>query len=186
MNADPTLLGTVEDVSGASIRIKLGQGTVSGLSFIEGQSYRIGQVGGFVRIPLGFVNLYGVISQVGASAVPERLAEIEQHGKSFEDEGTTEDEARDQYKKIAERRVRLGLVVAEIGNTNKIEVTAVNPLTDGSKKKQTKPVKGDLKGEKGVKGAKGEKGDKEEKPAEEKKDTEKKDAEKPEPKAEKG
>lgn len=72
------------------------------------------------------------------------------------------------------------------GAANKIEVTATNPLTDGSKKKQTKPVKGDPKGEKGVKGAKGEKGDKEEKPAEEKKDTEKKEAEKPEPKAEKG
>lgn len=83
MNADPTLLGTVEDVSGASIRIKLGQGTISGLSFIEGQSYRVGQVGGFVRIPLGFVNLYGVISQVGASAVPERLAETEQHGNRW-------------------------------------------------------------------------------------------------------
>ncbi|MHB8271175.1 ATP-binding protein [Bradyrhizobium sp.] len=83
MNSDPTLLGTVEDVSGASIRIKLAQGTVSGLSFIEGQSYRVGQVGGFVRIPLGFVNLYGVISQVGASAVPERLAEIEQHGNRW-------------------------------------------------------------------------------------------------------
>lgn len=83
MNADPTLLGTVEDVSGASIRIKLGQGTVSGLSFIEGQSYRVGQVGGFVRIPLGFVNLYGVISQVGASAVPERMAEVEQHGNRW-------------------------------------------------------------------------------------------------------
>ena len=83
MNADPTFLGTVEDVSGATIRIKLGQGTVSGLSFIEGQSYRVGQVGGFVRIPLGFVNLYGVISQVGASAVPERLAGIEQHGNRW-------------------------------------------------------------------------------------------------------
>jgi uncharacterized protein len=83
MNVDPTLLGTVEDVSGASIRIKLAQGTVSGLSFIEGQSYRVGQVGGFVRIPLGFVNLYGVISQVGASAVPERLAEVEQHGNRW-------------------------------------------------------------------------------------------------------
>ena len=83
MNSDPTLLGTVEDVSGASIRIKLAQGTVSGLSFIEGQSYRVGQVGGFIRIPLGFVNLYGVISQVGASAVPERLAEIEQHGNRW-------------------------------------------------------------------------------------------------------
>jgi trigger factor len=49
--------------------------------------------------------------------------EIEHHGRSFEDEGTTEDEAREQYRKIAERRVRLGLVVAEIGNQNKIEVT---------------------------------------------------------------
>ena len=49
--------------------------------------------------------------------------EIEHHGRSFEDEGTTEDEAREQYRKIAERRVRLGLVVAEIGNKNKIEVT---------------------------------------------------------------
>jgi trigger factor len=49
--------------------------------------------------------------------------EVESHGRSFEDEGTTEEAARDQYRKIAERRVRLGLVVAEIGNTNKIEVT---------------------------------------------------------------
>ena len=69
-------------------------------------------------------------------AVPEQLVdaefatiwqrvehEVTDHGRSFEDEGTTEQEARDQYRKIAERRVRLGLVIAEIGNTNKIEVT---------------------------------------------------------------
>ncbi len=49
--------------------------------------------------------------------------EVEDHGRSFEDEGTTEEEAREQYKKIAERRVRLGLVVAEIGNSNKVEVS---------------------------------------------------------------
>ncbi|MGN6100639.1 MAG: trigger factor [Devosia sp.] len=49
--------------------------------------------------------------------------EIQHHGRSFEDEGTTEEAAREQYRKIAERRVRLGLVVAEIGNENKIEVT---------------------------------------------------------------
>lgn len=49
--------------------------------------------------------------------------EVEHHGRSFEDEGTTEEAAREQYLKIAERRVRLGLVVAEIGNQNKIEVT---------------------------------------------------------------
>lgn len=49
--------------------------------------------------------------------------EVEHHGRSFEDEGTTEEAAREQYRTIAERRVRLGLVVAEIGNINKIEVT---------------------------------------------------------------
>jgi len=49
--------------------------------------------------------------------------EIEQHGKSFEDEGTTEEEAREQYQAIAERRVRLGLVVAEIGNQNDVTVS---------------------------------------------------------------
>ncbi|HTJ58823.1 MAG TPA: trigger factor [Devosiaceae bacterium] len=49
--------------------------------------------------------------------------EIKNHGRSFEDEGTTEAEAREQYLKIAERRVRLGLVVAEVGNVNRVEVT---------------------------------------------------------------
>jgi trigger factor len=49
--------------------------------------------------------------------------EVEHHGRSFEDEGTTEEEARAQYTKIAERRVRLGLVVAEIGNKNDVQVT---------------------------------------------------------------
>jgi trigger factor len=49
--------------------------------------------------------------------------EVESHGRSFEDEGTTEEAAREQYRKIAERRVRLGLVVAEIGNKNDVNVT---------------------------------------------------------------
>ncbi|HTN60955.1 MAG TPA: trigger factor [Devosia sp.] len=49
--------------------------------------------------------------------------EVEAHGRSFEDEGTTEDAAKEQYRTIAERRVRLGLVVAEIGNVNNVDVT---------------------------------------------------------------
>lgn len=72
MNTDPTFLGTVEDVSGTTVRVRLDAATASGLSFIDGQSYRVGQLGGFVRFPMGFVNLYGIVSQVGASAVPQR------------------------------------------------------------------------------------------------------------------
>lgn len=51
------------------------------------------------------------------------LHEVKDHGRSFEDEGTTEEKAQAQYKKIAERRVRLGLVVAEIGNENDVSVS---------------------------------------------------------------
>jgi trigger factor len=43
--------------------------------------------------------------------------------KSFADEGTTEEAAKDDYRKIAARRVRLGLVLAEIGEKNNIQVS---------------------------------------------------------------
>ncbi len=51
------------------------------------------------------------------------MHEVEHHGRSFEAEGTTEEEARADYRKIAERRVRLGLVVAEVGSEHDIQVT---------------------------------------------------------------
>jgi trigger factor len=51
------------------------------------------------------------------------LAEMKSTGKTFESENTTEDAAKEQYRKIADRRVRLGLVLAEIGEKNKITVT---------------------------------------------------------------
>ncbi len=44
-------------------------------------------------------------------------------GKSFAEEGTTEEAARLDYRKIAERRVRLGLVLAEVGRVNEIQIT---------------------------------------------------------------
>jgi len=50
-------------------------------------------------------------------------AEMESSGKTFADEDTTEEAAKDEYKKIADRRVRLGLVLSEIGEKNKISVT---------------------------------------------------------------
>lgn len=51
------------------------------------------------------------------------LGELEREKKTFEDEGKTEDELKDEYKKIAERRVRLGLVLAEVGRLNSLDLT---------------------------------------------------------------
>ena len=69
-------------------------------------------------------------------ALPEKLVENEfdniwrqvendmaRSGKSFEDEETDEEAAKADYRKIAERRVRLGLVLSEIGEKNEIQVT---------------------------------------------------------------
>lgn len=53
----------------------------------------------------------------------QNVKEMEEAGRSFADEGTSEEEAREDYRRIAERRVRLGLVLAEIGERNDIKVT---------------------------------------------------------------
>ena len=76
----PTYLGTVQDVIGATVTVQLDDATTSGLVFIDGTGYRVGQIGSFVRIPIGFVDLFGIVSQVGAGAVPETLAATEPHG----------------------------------------------------------------------------------------------------------
>jgi len=73
VSGNPTLLGQVEDVDGATVGVSLSAETMSGLAFIDGTGYRIGQIGSFVRIPIGFVDLFGVVSHVGAGAVPARL-----------------------------------------------------------------------------------------------------------------
>jgi trigger factor len=51
------------------------------------------------------------------------LQEMETEKKTFADENTTEEKAKEEYRAIAERRVRLGLVLAEIGEKNTITVT---------------------------------------------------------------
>jgi trigger factor len=43
--------------------------------------------------------------------------------KTFADEGKSEEELRAEYRGLAERRVRLGLVIGEIGEKNKLQVT---------------------------------------------------------------
>ena len=50
-------------------------------------------------------------------------SELENQSKKIDELDETEDELRTEYREIAERRVRTGLVLAEIGSTNEIEVT---------------------------------------------------------------
>jgi trigger factor len=51
------------------------------------------------------------------------LSDLQTGNRTFADEGTTEEKAKEEYRGIAERRVRLGLVLAEVGEKNSIKVT---------------------------------------------------------------
>ena len=81
LSRDPTYLGRIASVSGAALNVRLTQSVASGLSIIGGRTYRVGQVGSFVRVPQGYQDLLGVVSEVGANAIPERLSSVDETGR---------------------------------------------------------------------------------------------------------
>lgn len=74
------------------------------------EEYKIETPEGLLEVE--FNNIWGQIT-----------ADLEQARKTFEDEDTTEEAAREDYRKLAERRVRLGLVLSQIGEKAEITIT---------------------------------------------------------------
>ena len=66
----PTLIGHVDSVKGGVVTIRL-RDEVPTFMMVDGRSYRIGQVGAFLRIPIGYTQLYAVCTLVGAAAAPQ-------------------------------------------------------------------------------------------------------------------
>jgi trigger factor len=64
----------------------------------------------------------GLVEQEFSTIWAQVEQERKESGKSFESEGTTEEAARGDYRKIAERRVRLGLLLAAVGEQAKVEI----------------------------------------------------------------
>jgi trigger factor len=64
----------------------------------------------------------GLVNQEFDSIWAQVTREQQASGKSFADENTTEEAARADYRKIAERRVRLGLLLAEVGTKAGVKV----------------------------------------------------------------
>jgi energy-coupling factor transporter ATP-binding protein EcfA2 len=83
MKNNSTYLGTVQDVTGSTIRVAMVNDSLSGLTYVNGEGYRIGQIGSFVKIPIGYNYLFGIITQVGAGAVPENQVEKQPYGSRW-------------------------------------------------------------------------------------------------------
>ena len=71
MKTNSTYLGSVQDVTGTTVRVAMINDSLSGLTYVNGEGYRIGQIGSFIKIPIGYNYLFGIITQIGAGAVPE-------------------------------------------------------------------------------------------------------------------
>ena len=87
---NPTLLGKIVSVSGSSILIELTKQVDSGIVVLQGRTYKIGQVGSFIRIPQGFNDLFGIISETSEKNISteeeiledKRLIKVELVGES--------------------------------------------------------------------------------------------------------
>ena len=82
-------MGHVRAVTGSTVSIYLADSVDSGLAVINGSTYKIGQVGSFVRIPLGYQDLFGVVSDVGVNAAPEVMKELPLQKNAKLDESST-------------------------------------------------------------------------------------------------
>lgn len=83
MQNKSTFLGTIQDVNGTTVSVTLANESLSGLTYVDGEGYRIGQIGSFVKIPIGYIDLFGIVTQVGASAVPENQVKNQPYGNRW-------------------------------------------------------------------------------------------------------
>src|SRR5262249_17748099 len=65
----------------------------------------------------------GLVNQEFNSIWEQVTREHQASGRGFAEENTTEEAARADYRKIAERRVRLGLLLAEVGTRAEVKVS---------------------------------------------------------------
>ena len=94
-----TEIGEIDSINGNIVSVKMYDNQKSNIPIIDGIVYKVGQLGSFLKVPLGYTNLYGIVTQVGADAIPEKLKDIskidykkylsivlvgEQTGKKFE------------------------------------------------------------------------------------------------------
>jgi len=96
-----TEVGDIVSVSGNVITVQLLDTMKSNMPVIDGIVYRIGQIGSFLKVPLGYANLYGIVTQIGAAAIPDTIREV----------------VEQDYSKLVNRQwLNMVLVGEQIGN----------------------------------------------------------------------
>lgn len=73
--SDPSHIADVTNVRGDTVTAAIRPEAAPGLTFSKGHAYFVGQVGAYVRIPMGLVDLFAVVVQVGSNAQDDEVLE---------------------------------------------------------------------------------------------------------------
>ncbi len=76
INNKETLIGRVVSIKGNLVSVRMSEKSFSLMPVINGVVYKVGQPGSFLKIPLGYANLYGIVTQIGVDAISESLKEL--------------------------------------------------------------------------------------------------------------
>ena len=64
MNNEITFLGTIIRVDSSTVEVEISDQIPSSAPIINGRVYKIGQIGTFVKMPIGNITIYGIVSSV--------------------------------------------------------------------------------------------------------------------------
>jgi DNA helicase HerA-like ATPase len=64
MKSDVTYLGNIIRVDSSVVEVEVSQDIPSAAPIINGRLYKIGQIGTFVKMPMGNITIYGIVSSV--------------------------------------------------------------------------------------------------------------------------
>lgn len=77
MKNDTTYLGSIIRVVGSKLFVELSEDLPSSTPIISGRLYKVGQIGSFVKVPLGSLNIFGIVTMVGANPASQSNDDLE-------------------------------------------------------------------------------------------------------------
>jgi uncharacterized protein len=82
MIADVTFLGKVIRVDSGAVEVEVSNQIPSAAPIVNGRLYKIGQIGTFVKLPIGNVTIYGIVSSVSNTPTKLEANEVPYYGGS--------------------------------------------------------------------------------------------------------
>lgn len=83
MKNDVTYLGEVINVNSSAVEVKISDKIPSSAPIVDGKLYRIGQIGTFIKFPIGSLILYGIVSSVSNTPTKEQSLDNTNYGSRY-------------------------------------------------------------------------------------------------------